>query len=93
MTAALCPFAVPIINDNDDGWGPPLAGVPNEKLAEIPYAPFSKSDKVGKSADWQGGQRNFQQSMCILFHTAYHSHHFCVTSYVYCTSLSTLKVL
>lgn len=58
---ALAPFAVPIINDNDDGWGPP-PGLLNEKLAEIPYAPFSKSDKVGKSADWQG-QRNFAQSM------------------------------
>lgn len=61
---ALAPFAVPIINDNDDGWGPPL-GPPNEKLAEIPYAPFSKSDKVGKAADWQG-QRNFQQSKFLL---------------------------
>eukprot|EP00026_Physarum_polycephalum_P005671 Phypoly_transcript_05706.p1 GENE.Phypoly_transcript_05706~~Phypoly_transcript_05706.p1 ORF type:complete len:594 (+),score=140.36 Phypoly_transcript_05706:52-1782(+) len=59
---ALCPFAVPIIIDNDDGWGPPTGGVPSEKLAEIPYAPFSKSDKVGKSADWQGGQRNFSQN-------------------------------
>jgi len=56
----LVPFAVPVINDNDDGWGPP-AGPPNEKLAEIPYAPYSKSDKVGKSADWQG-QRNFQNT-------------------------------
>lgn len=61
---ALCPFAVPFINDNDDGWGPP-AGPAIEKLAEIPYAPFSKSDKVGKSADWQG-QRNFAQSMLAL---------------------------
>lgn len=58
---ALAPFAVPIINDNDDGWGPP-PGPPNEKLAEIPYAPFSKSDKVGKSADWQQGQRNYAQN-------------------------------
>lgn len=56
---ALATFAVPIINDNDDGWGPPL-GPPNEKLAEIPYAPFSKSDKVGKAADWQQAQK-FQQ--------------------------------
>jgi hypothetical protein len=61
----LCHFAVPIINDNDDGWGPPAGGVPTEKLAEIPYAPFAKSDKVGKSADWQG-QRNFTQSMLII---------------------------
>jgi translation initiation factor 3 subunit D len=42
-------FVVPKIHDNADGWGP--INLP-EKSNSIPYAPFSKSDKLGKSADW-----------------------------------------
>jgi len=32
-----------------------------DKFAEIPYAPFSKSDRVGKAADWYGQNRTYQQ--------------------------------
>uniref|UniRef100_A0A7S1X9U9 EIF3d n=1 Tax=Compsopogon caeruleus TaxID=31354 RepID=A0A7S1X9U9_9RHOD len=39
------------INDNPDGWGPPL-DLPPERFRDIPYAPFSKSDRLGRAADW-----------------------------------------
>ena len=42
-------FFVPIVNDNPEGWGP--VGVP-EEFENIPFAPFSKSDKLGKASDW-----------------------------------------
>ncbi|TPX37186.1 hypothetical protein SmJEL517_g01073 [Synchytrium microbalum] len=42
-------FATPIVYDNPNGWGPSTlpAG-----LSEIPYAPYSKSDRLGRVADW-----------------------------------------
>ena len=51
------PYAVPDIQDNPDGWGP--CAVPDH-LKDVPFAPFSKGDKLGKAADWtqQAYQRN-----------------------------------
>lgn len=43
------PYAVPEIQDNPDGWGP--CNEP-EHLKDVPFAPFSKGDKLGKAADW-----------------------------------------
>ncbi|KAK7696224.1 hypothetical protein QCA50_000877 [Cerrena zonata] len=47
-------FTLPPINDNaDGGWGPSGTNLPpNFKFKEIPYAPYSKSDKLGRFADW-----------------------------------------
>jgi len=42
-------FTVPNVVDNEEGWGP--CTVP-EQYKDIPYAPFSKSDKLGKASDW-----------------------------------------
>lgn len=42
-------FKVPHLEDNPDGWGP--STVP-EQLKDIPFAPFSKADKLGKASDW-----------------------------------------
>ena len=42
-------FSIPTLHDNVDGWGP--CTVP-EEYKDIPYAPFSKSDRLGKAADW-----------------------------------------
>jgi hypothetical protein len=52
------PYAVPEIQDNPEGWGP--CNVP-EHLKDVPFAPFSKGDKLGKAADWtqQAYQKNF----------------------------------
>lgn len=42
-------FRLPAVVDNPHGWGPSV--IPSF-LTQIPYAPFSKSDRVGKIADW-----------------------------------------
>src|SRR5438105_4636105 len=44
-------FKLPEIIDNDSGWGPSPAMLP-EKFRDIPYAPYSKADKLGRIADW-----------------------------------------
>ncbi|KZT05567.1 eukaryotic translation initiation factor 3 subunit 7 [Laetiporus sulphureus 93-53] len=47
-------FSLPTINDNPDGgWGPSSSNLPAQfKFRDIPYAPYSKSDKLGRFADW-----------------------------------------
>ncbi|KAJ3289869.1 hypothetical protein HK104_007159 [Borealophlyctis nickersoniae] len=42
-------FTLPKVTDNPNGWGP--VGV-SEELSKVPYAPYSKADRVGKIADW-----------------------------------------
>ena len=42
-------FKVPAVEDNADGWGPTT--VP-EQLEGIPYAPFTKSEKIGRISDF-----------------------------------------
>ncbi|PCH40950.1 eukaryotic translation initiation factor 3 subunit 7 [Wolfiporia cocos MD-104 SS10] len=54
-------FSLPEIHDNPDGgWGPSSSNLPAQfKFKDIPYAPYSKSDKLGRFADWNdisGGQ-------------------------------------
>ncbi len=38
-------FDPPVIQDNPTGWGP--NSIP-EKFKDMPYQPFSKSDRIGK---------------------------------------------
>ena len=47
-------FELPPIKDNPDGgWGPSPSNFPPDfKFKDIPYAPFSKTDKLGRYADW-----------------------------------------
>lgn len=49
-------FKAPVINDNPEGWGPPMHLAP-AKFQDMPYAPFSKSDKIGRAADWTSQSR------------------------------------
>jgi len=44
-------FVPPEIQDNPTGWGPNT--VP-PKFKDMPYQPFSKSDRLGKISDWTG---------------------------------------
>ncbi|WVQ78203.1 eukaryotic translation initiation factor 3 subunit D [Cryptococcus sp. DSM 104549] len=45
-------FVLPPIHDNPDGsWGPSTSTLPAQ-FKDIPYAPFSKSDKINRIADW-----------------------------------------
>jgi hypothetical protein len=39
---------------SQDGWGPPITQ--KDTLNGIPYAPFSKGDKLGRMADWTEGK-------------------------------------
>ena len=47
-------FSLPQISDNPEGgWGPSTSNLPAQfKFKDIPYAPYSKSDKLGRFADW-----------------------------------------
>ncbi|KAI0217247.1 hypothetical protein L0F63_002875 [Massospora cicadina] len=59
-TTPLPRFKLPPINDPITGWGPSEDYLP-EQFKDIPYAPFSKSDRLGKIADWTfEGQNRFQ---------------------------------
>ncbi|GFY91879.1 eukaryotic translation initiation factor 3 subunit 7 (eIF-3) [Actinidia rufa] len=51
-------FDVGTVPFNSDGWGPPESSsplLPNHP-SNVPFAPFSRSDKLGRIADWT---RNF----------------------------------
>ncbi|OUM68706.1 hypothetical protein PIROE2DRAFT_53147 [Piromyces sp. E2] len=48
-------FILPKISDNVNGWGPLENDIP-ENLVDIPYTPFSKSERIGKIADWTSTQ-------------------------------------
>ena len=50
-------FEVGAVPFNPDGWGPPdAAAAPTNLPLNVPFAPFSRSDKLGRIADWT---RNF----------------------------------
>lgn len=57
-------FSLPPINDNPDGsWGPSSSHPPDQfKFKDIPYAPYSKSDKLGRFADWNDLSADNRQS-------------------------------
>jgi translation initiation factor 3 subunit D len=44
-------FIAPKIQDNPNAWGP---SDPPEQYKYLPYAPFSKGDRLGKVSDWTG---------------------------------------
>lgn len=52
-------FILPPIHDHPEAWGPSPTALPT-LFKDIPYAPFSKSDRVGRIVDWnaEGGQLN-----------------------------------
>ena len=44
---------VPNVVDNPDGWGPLEGFVMLEnQLQNVPYAPFSKNERIGRVVDW-----------------------------------------
>ncbi|EGC40576.1 eIF-3 zeta [Dictyostelium purpureum] len=49
---------LPNVKSNPSGWGPITK---LEKFTDIPYAPFSKGDKIGKCSDWNSNVRNYQR--------------------------------
>jgi translation initiation factor 3 subunit D len=53
-------FGVPQVAENQDGWGPDASSVPSQ-LEHVPYAPFSKGDRVGRASDWTGQAFKYNQ--------------------------------
>eukprot|EP00163_Fabomonas_tropica_P017551 TRINITY_DN3116_c0_g1_i2.p1 TRINITY_DN3116_c0_g1~~TRINITY_DN3116_c0_g1_i2.p1 ORF type:complete len:549 (+),score=175.74 TRINITY_DN3116_c0_g1_i2:65-1648(+) len=47
-------FKAPVIHDNPEGWGPSTLPA---KYRDMPFANFSKSDRLGKAADWLSHQK------------------------------------
>ncbi|EPS68309.1 hypothetical protein M569_06452, partial [Genlisea aurea] len=55
-------FETSVVPYNPDGWGPPDSAasslsVPNHP-SNVPFAPFSRSEKLGRIADWTRNQSN-----------------------------------
>ncbi|KAK9471722.1 eukaryotic translation initiation factor 3 subunit D [Dipodascopsis tothii] len=46
------PFSLPELSPPSSAWGPPTALPENMIFKDVPYAPYSKADKLGKMADW-----------------------------------------
>lgn len=44
-------FDMPAMQYNEEGWGPCEL---NDTFRDMPYQPFSKSDRIGKISDWTG---------------------------------------
>ena len=42
---------MPTVQDNLTGWGPEADGAPDH-LRHLPYAPFNKSDRLGRACEW-----------------------------------------
>ncbi|KAJ3793383.1 eukaryotic translation initiation factor 3 subunit D [Lentinula aff. detonsa] len=61
-------FSLPPINDNPDGgWGPSSSNLPDQfKFKDIPYAPYSKSDKLGRFADWNEATSDTRQTVGMV---------------------------
>ena len=53
---SMATFKMPEMDINATGWGP-TASVKPEKFNNIPYAPFSKTDRLGRAADWVNASR------------------------------------
>ncbi|KAK9150139.1 hypothetical protein Syun_008448 [Stephania yunnanensis] len=47
-------FDIGAVPFNSDGWGPPDTAAPllSDHLSNIPFAPFNRSEKLGRIADW-----------------------------------------
>jgi len=54
-------FTLPPIKDNSIGWGPASDVLP-EQFRDIPYAPYSKGDKLGRIADWSAPETQKQDN-------------------------------
>lgn len=48
-------FEMPALQSNEDGWGPCVL---SDTFRDMPYQPFSKSDRMGKISDWTGSSLN-----------------------------------
>lgn len=58
-------FEKPSVQFNENGWGPCEL---SDTFKDVPYQPFSKSDRLGKICDWTNTSNNDKkyQSECFL---------------------------
>lgn len=58
-------FATPQVTINTDSWGPTnnvtCPGSNEAKFSLLPYAPFGRSDRLGRAADFTSSSSSFQQ--------------------------------
>ncbi len=54
-------FATPSVLTNPTSWGPPEDST-NTKFNHLPYAPFGRSDRLGRVADFSSSSQNAAQS-------------------------------
>ena len=77
LTRMSARFEPPAISDNPTGWGP--STIPAQ-FKDMPYQPFSKSDRLGKVSDWTGAtyqDRRYHTAFVMLCtpHTAHCTRH------------------
>lgn len=69
-TTSFARFEKPIVQFNETGWGPCEL---SDTFKDMPYQPFSKSDRLGKICDWtntSGMDKKFQRNLAI-FHSIF----------------------
>lgn len=63
-------FEVGAVPFNPDGWGPPESAAAGTTAGALPFTPFSRSEKVGRIADWtrslNNPSKNLKQSDSIF---------------------------
>ena len=53
-------FQTPDVPTNPSSWGPPSSD--NKKFNSLPYAPFGRSDRLGRSADFTSSQYGYNNN-------------------------------
>ena len=60
-------FSLPVMAADSEFWGPPAgpsaASVLPKEFQQIPYTPFSKSDRIGRIADWNSFGTNAEDAV------------------------------
>ncbi len=57
-----------------DGWGPSVTT--ETTLEGVPYAPFSKGDKLGRMADWTAEGKDRERGGRMQYNRNYRGEHF-----------------
>ena len=65
-------FEPPAISDNPTGWGP--STIPAQ-FKDMPYQPFSKSDRLGKVSDWTGATYQDRRYTAQDYHIKFYARH------------------
>ncbi|KAJ1470140.1 hypothetical protein T484DRAFT_1848859 [Baffinella frigidus] len=50
-------FVLPEVEENPLGWGPVSDSIP-EQLRYLPFAPFSKNERLGRACEWTFSNRD-----------------------------------